>query len=285
MAASGNTGCLLEVEGLGVSYGRVRALGPVSFEVRAGQVVGIVGESGSGKSTLLRAIARLLPPQARVAEGDVRFAGQSLLALREADMRRLRGGKLSYLFQNGQLSLDPLFSVEDQFDEVLAAHGREMGRSEKVAVLESLGIDDVEHVLSSLPSELSGGLCQRVAIAFALAGEPLLLLADEPTSALDVDSRNQVGGLLRRLKNERDMAILLVGHDIEFVASLSDYLLVMRDGRVLESGDPQTVLKNPSHPYTRELIASIPRFERSFVSLRHEGSGDCRYIGKGHHAS
>lgn len=258
---------LLAVRDLSIGYAAHEALRSVSFEVGQGEIVGIVGESGSGKSTLLRAVSRLLSPAALVRSGEIVFDGRSMLDLSEREVRAMRGSQLAYLFQNGQLSLDPLFTVDRQFDEVLAVHGRRGERSLKRELLEKMGVADVDHVLRSLPSQLSGGLCQRVVLAFALSGAPRLLLADEPTSALDRDSQERVGCLLRSLNEEDRLAVLLVGHDIDFVSSLATRLIVMRRGEIVEEGPTSMVMEHPRAPYTQDLIAAIPRMSCELVEV------------------
>lgn len=250
---------ILAVQGLGVSYGDALALRDVSLTVCAGEVVGVVGESGSGKSTLLRAVAHLLPPTAVVTGGSVAFGGRDITEAPRRLMAQLRGTDIAYLFQNGESSLDPLFTVGQQFDEVMRSHGSRPDRTRQRTLLRRMGFEDDERVLDALPCQLSGGQCQRVALAFALAGHPKLLLADEPTSALDGEAQARVVALLRDLNERERLAVLLVSHDIDLVASLSDTLCVMRDGCVVEEGPTAQVMESPRAAYTRELIASVPR--------------------------
>lgn len=255
---------MLTVEGLDVTYGGVQALSNVSLSVAPGQAVAVVGESGSGKSTLLRAVARQLPRFADVQASTLEFDGHDLTCLPEGRMRALRGSSLGFLFQNGLLSLDPLFTIGAQFDEVLSAHGIKARRQAKHEALGRTGLENPERILAALPSQLSGGQCQRVALALALAGGPKLLLADEPTSALDSEAQRQVGDLLARLNREDGMALLLVTHDIDFAASMAMHLVVMRNGRVVEQGATSQVMEDPRHPYTRQLIDAVPRAMRAF---------------------
>lgn len=282
---------ILSVMELGVSYGSAPALRGVSLEVRAGEIVGIVGESGSGKSTLLRAVAGLLAPTAAMG-GSIRLEGRELAGAQPRELRALRGSAVSYLFQNAERSFDPLFTVGAQFDEVMRAHegaaanapagkaardgrgrprgdehagarggqgAREQRRVRQRAALARMGFTDPDRVLAALPSELSGGMAQRVALAFALAGSPRLLLADEPTSALDADAQERVLELLRELNDQEGLAILMVSHDIELVARFASRLIVMHEGRIVETGPSEQVMREPQDPYTRELIAAIPR--------------------------
>lgn len=250
---------LLSVERLSVSFGGASALRDVSLKLAQGQVLAVVGESGSGKTTLLRSVTRLLAPGAQVDGGSIRFEGVDLLQLKPREMAALRGGRISYLFQNAQLSLDPLFTVERQFREVLRAHGLPAEIALMQEALRRVGFDEPDRVLGCLPSQLSGGMAQRVALAFALAGRPRLLLADEPTSALDASSQEQVMGLLRQLNQAEGMAILLVTHDIQLAATFAQRMVVMHRGVVVEEGLSAEVMTAPKHPYTRQLIAAVPR--------------------------
>lgn len=275
---------ILNVIDLDVSYGSALAVRGVSLAVGAGEIVGIVGESGSGKSTLLRAVAHLLPPAARIEAGSIAFAGRDITRSSAREMRSLRGNALSYLFQNAERSFDPLFTIGAQFDEVVRAHeGAENARAGKVlrggssrnertmraqqrenmrsrqrVALERMGFADPDRVLASLPSELSGGMCQRVALAFALAASPQLLLADEPTSSLDGQAQARVIELLRELNEQEGLAILMVSHDIELVASFASRIIVMHEGRIVEAGTSAQIMNDPQDPYTRSLIAAIP---------------------------
>lgn len=283
---------ILSVTDLDVSYGSVSAVRGVSLAVGAGEIVGIVGESGSGKSTLLRAVAHLLPPAARIDAGSIAFAGRDITRASAREMRSLRGSALSYLFQNAERSFDPLFTIGAQFDEVMRAHEgaanvragkalrggslrdgagsasrdgrrmrdqqREKMRGRQQAALERMGFADPDRVLTSLPSELSGGMCQRVALAFALAASPQLLLADEPTSSLDGQAQARVIKLLRELNEQEGLAILMVSHDIELVASFASRIIVMHEGRIVETGESARIMNDPQDPYTRSLIAAIP---------------------------
>lgn len=255
---------LLEVSNLSASFGGTQVLRSISFNMRSGESVALVGESGSGKSTLLKTIAGLAPKALRVDAGGIRYAGQDVLGLRGKTLRAYRCEGAKYVFQNGQESFDPLFSVGRQFDESLRAHGMRADAGTKLELLERMGVTDGERVLSSLPSELSGGLCQRVALAIALAGAPQLLLADEPTSALDSDNRKKVANLLRKVNEVDGVALLLVTHDIELAAELAPRIMVMHDGEIVESGSREEVLERPRDPYTRTLVESVPKMERNY---------------------
>ena len=255
---------LLKVDSLSVSYGHARGVARVSIALAEGESLAIVGESGSGKTTLLRSIARLLPVQARVESGSVEFSGRDILRASEREMRALRGSQIAYIFQNGQSSLDPLFTIGQQFGEILRAHGKEVSCVYERNLLSKMGIQDPSRVLHALPSELSGGQCQRVAIAFAVACEPKLLLADEPTSALDVGAQAKVEELLRDLNQREGISLVVVTHDIGLATRIASRIAVMKDGHVIETGQTEQVVANPSEAYTRELISAVPRATRKF---------------------
>lgn len=255
---------LLEVSDLSVSFGDAQVLHDVSFSMGLGGSVALVGESGSGKSTLLKTIANLAPKSLRVDAGSIRYAGQDVLGLKGDALRKYRCEGAKYVFQNGQESFDPLFSVGRQFDESLHARKIQTDLSTELELLMHMGVVDGERVLSSLPSELSGGLCQRVALAIALAGTSKLLLADEPTSALDSESQKRVADLLRKVNETDGIALLLVTHDIELASELTSRIIVMHNGRIVEAGSSDEVLSQPKDPYTRTLIESVPKMERSY---------------------
>jgi ABC-type dipeptide/oligopeptide/nickel transport system ATPase component len=256
---------ILTVCDLTVLYQSIPAVQGVSLEVGSGEIVGIVGESGSGKSTLLRAVAHLLAPTAHIEKGSIAFAEQDITHVRARKMRSLRGASISYLFQNAERSFDPLFTIGAQFDEVMRAHTRS-GRLDRAALrthqhsaLCRMGFRDPERVLVSYPFELSGGMCQRVALAFALAGSPQLLLADEPTSSLDRDAQARVIDLLRTLNTQENLAILVVSHDIDLLARFAHRIIVMHEGRIVEAGTSAQIMNDPQDPYTQALIEAIPR--------------------------
>lgn len=249
----------LRVSDLCVSYGEHKAIRGLDLFLERGGATAIVGESGSGKSTFLKAIAGLLSPTMAHVTGSILFEGREITNLSGDERSRLRSERISYLFQNGQQSLDPLFTIDYQFDELLRAHGKNPQEVEKTKLLSLMDIDDPARVLASLPSELSGGLCQRVCVAFALAGAPHLLLADEPTSSLDPQSQDKVADLLLRANKEEGVGLLVVTHDISLASRLADTIVVMRNGEVVESGTTCNILNNPTKPYTQQLIDSIPR--------------------------
>ncbi len=246
-------GAALTVEDLTLEIDGVRVVDGVGFAVAAGEVMALVGESGCGKSLTAQALMRLLPRAVRLAAGRVLLAGQDIAHLSERQMRRLRGRRISMIFQEPQAALDPLARVGAQVAE--AGGGRHAVR----AMLTDVGISDPARRIDQYPFELSGGMAQRVMIATALIGNPAVLVADEPTTALDVTIQAQILDLLRRLAAERDAAIVLITHDMGVVADIADRVAVMYAGRIAEIGRTEDVFTRPRHPYTALLLAAIPR--------------------------
>ncbi|MFI6641426.1 dipeptide ABC transporter ATP-binding protein [Streptomyces sp. NPDC050504] len=264
--ASFDGSALVEVEGLSVSFGDVRAVDGLSFRLEAGAALGVVGESGSGKSASAYALLGLHRGTGAVVEGSVRVAGVDVGAADEAQLRRLRGGKAAMVFQDPLSSLDPYFAVGDQIAEVYRVHtraSRRAARARAVEVLDRVGIPDAARRSRSRPHEFSGGMRQRVLIAMALSCEPALLIADEPTTALDVTVQAQVLDLLHELRTETGMGLLLVTHDVGVAAESVDEVLVMRGGREVERGPVARVLGAPQETYTKELLAAVPRVDRA----------------------
>jgi oligopeptide/dipeptide ABC transporter ATP-binding protein len=257
---------VLSVAGLSVAYpagnGWLRALDAVSFEVSAGGSLGVVGESGSGKSTIALAVLGLLPPEARVESGEVRFQGASLFALPDAERRALRGNRISIVFQDPFSSLNPAIPVGRQIAEPLVLH---KGLSEASAgdevrkLLAEVGIPNPQEVALAYPHQLSGGMKQRALIATALACSPDLLVLDEPTTALDVTIEAQILDLLEKLRRGRGLSMLYITHNLGVVARICDQVCVLYAGRVAETGSAESVLRRPRHPYTKGLLASLPR--------------------------
>jgi oligopeptide/dipeptide ABC transporter ATP-binding protein len=257
---------VLSVAGLSVAYpagnGWLRALDAVSFEVSAGGSLGVVGESGSGKSTIALAVLGLLPPEARVESGEVRFQGASLFALPDAERRALRGNRISIVFQDPFSSLNPAIPVGRQIAEPLVLH---KGLSEATAggevrkLLAEVGIPNPQEVALAYPHQLSGGMKQRALIATALACSPDLLVLDEPTTALDVTIEAQILDLLEKLRRGRGLSMLYITHNLGVVARICDQVCVLYAGRVAETGSAESVLRRPRHPYTKGLLASLPR--------------------------
>jgi oligopeptide/dipeptide ABC transporter ATP-binding protein len=260
---------LLCVEALEVVYRargrRLSAISDLSFEVEPGEILGIVGESGCGKSTLGLTLLRLLPQNAEIAGGRVRFRGRDLTALDREQLRNVRGSEIAMVFQDSLTSLNPTLRIGTQLDDALRAHRRGRARDRRamiVSMLEQVGIPDPADRVDRYPHELSGGMRQRVMIAMALLLEPALLIADEPTSALDVTLQMQILELLRMLRNTRGTAILLISHDLGVVSEICDRAIVMYAGRSVEEGDIRALFGQPRHPYTRGLLASSPSWRR-----------------------
>jgi oligopeptide/dipeptide ABC transporter ATP-binding protein len=256
---------ILRVEGLEAGFpsaeGTARVLDGVDFTVQKGEILGIVGESGSGKTITALALMQLLPDACRVERGEIRFRGENLLALGPRGMNRLRGEAVSMIFQNPRTSLNPLFRVQKTLAQVLRTHRGLKGAAARRASLELLadvGLPDPERILRRYPHELSGGMCQRVMIALALASEPTLLIADEPTTALDVTVQLQVLELLAGLRREHELTLLLITHNLSVVAELCDRVMVMYLGRIVEHGPVTEVFDRPRHPYTIGLLRSRP---------------------------
>ncbi len=261
---------LLSVDDLTISFGPPGLMPPVvdrvSFDIEAGEVVALVGESGSGKTLTGKSLMQLLPRAARVTAGRAMFRDGDrtvdLLALSQRQMRKLRGRTISMIFQEPMSALSPLHTVGAQVAEVLRVHGCPEGRSVRETVLDmfrEVGFPSPERAWSAYPFELSGGLRQRAVIAMAMIGRPKLVIADEPTTALDVTTQAMVLDLLGRLQREHGLAVVMITHDLGVVANMADRVVVLRRGRVVESGPAGSVLGNPGHGYTRALLAAAPR--------------------------
>jgi peptide/nickel transport system ATP-binding protein len=255
---------VLAVERLGVAIGAAHVVDGVTFDLAAGEILALVGESGCGKSITALAIMRLLPPVARTVSGRVVLEGADLLALSEAEMRGVRGARVSIVFQEPTSSLDPVMTVGDQLVEAIQAHRplrRDEARRQALAMLEAVGIAEPIRRLAQYPFELSGGMCQRVMIATALACKPAVLLADEPTTALDVTIQAQILGLIKDIRAETGTAVLLITHDMGVVADAADRVLVMYAGRIVEAAPVDALFAAPRHPYTWLLLRSLPRLD------------------------
>lgn len=257
---------LLTVSNLCTSFftdkGEVRAVDDVSFAIHAGQTLALVGESGCGKSVAALSIMRLISAPGRIIGGAITFKGQKLLDLPEREMRRIRGKSIGMVFQEPMTSLNPVMSVGDQIAEVLKIHTtlseREI-RKEVIGLLEKVRIAAPERRIDQYPHEMSGGMKQRVMIAMALACQPDLLIADEPTTALDVTIQAQILDLLAALQKDLGMAILLITHNLGVVAQFSKDIIVMYASKIAERAPVHELFRNPSHPYTKALLNSLPR--------------------------
>ncbi|SLJ91354.1 dipeptide/oligopeptide/nickel ABC transporter permease/ATP-binding protein [Arthrobacter sp. P2b] len=262
-ASAQTQGKLLSVRNLRVSYPnldgtRKEVVKGISLDIHAGEIVGLVGESGSGKSQTAFSILGLLPKQAEVSADVMNLAGDSLLNHDAKLLRRMRGSVISYIPQEPMSNLDPSFTIGSQLVEGLSSSmSKKEAKETALALLARVGITDPERTFKSYPHQISGGMAQRVLIAGAVAPRPKLLIADEPTTALDVTVQAEILDLLRDLQGELGMGVLLVTHNFGVVADICDRVLVMRDGEMVEGGDVRTIFRNPSHPYTQELIASI----------------------------
>jgi oligopeptide/dipeptide ABC transporter ATP-binding protein len=260
---------LLSVRDLTVHFatddGLVEAVDAVSFEVRAGEILGVVGESGSGKSVTALAVLRLIRPPGRIVGGTVRFEGRDLLGLSEEEMRGVRGARISMVFQSPRTALNPVLTVGRQIARLFELHQRASAREAWRRTLEMLtlvGIAEPARRARQYAHQLSGGMCQRVMIAMALATSPRLLLADEPTTGLDVSIAAQVLDLLRDLGRRTGAAIMLITHDLGVVAEVCDRVAVMHAGQLVETADVRALFARPLHPYTQALVRSIPRIDR-----------------------
>jgi oligopeptide/dipeptide ABC transporter ATP-binding protein len=292
---------VLEVRDLHTQFflrrGVLRAVDGVSFTLRRGEVLGLVGESGCGKSLTALSIMRLLPNGgARTVQGQVLLKGRDLLTVSQPQMRDIRGRVISMILQDPQTSLNPVFTIGDQLREAIV---HRVGRHddvmrEAVEALRRVEISAAEQRLAQYPHQLSGGMKQRVVGAISMSGQPEVLIADEPTTALDVTIQLQYLRLLKRLQRETGMAILFITHDFGVVARMCDRVAVMYAGRIVECGDVRQVFSNPSHPYTRALIASVPSMTGPLVDRLHTIEGQppslldlpagCRFAPRCRHA-
>jgi oligopeptide/dipeptide ABC transporter ATP-binding protein len=258
---------LIEVKNLVTSFtterGVIRAVDDVSFSIGKGQTVGLVGESGCGKSVTSLSILRLIQsPPGKIESGQIVFEGQDLLRLTDAEMRKVRGNRISMIFQEPMTSLNPVFTIGDQIGEVFRIHQnatKAEARAKSIEMLKLVKIPAPESRVDEYPHQLSGGMRQRVMIAMALACRPHLLIADEPTTALDVTIQAQILDLMAKLQKELDMAILLITHDLGVVAEVCSHVVVMYAGKIVEEAAVADIFKDAKHPYTAGLLRSIPR--------------------------
>ena len=258
----------------------------LSFSVEKGQTLGIVGESGSGKTMASLSVMKLLPNQGRVSGGKILFKGKDLVPLKEKEMQKLRGRELAMIFQDPMMSLDQVYTVGSQIVEAILTHepvGKKQAEERALELLTAVGIAQPERVFRSYPFELSGGMCQRVMIAIALSCNPKLLFADEPTTALDVTVQAQILDLLRKVRDEYQMGIVLITHDLGVVSDIADRVIVMYAGKSMEDAPTDVIMNHPAHPYTMGLIQSAPKLEEQVERLHSiEGAvPDIRNMPKG----
>lgn len=250
--------------------GVVKAVDDISFQIKPGHTLGVVGESGSGKSVTSLTIMRLLAASAQVENGSISFLGQDLVSLPETDMRKIRGGEISMIFQEPMSSLNPVHKVGKQVMEAIIQHqkvSKQEAREKTIELFNEVGIPEPESRIEYYPHQMSGGQKQRVMIAMALSCNPSLLIADEPTTALDVTIQKQILDLIRELRDERQMAVLFITHDLGVIAEIADDVIVMYRGKVVEQGDVLSVYENPTHPYTKGLLACRPRLDTPYKRL------------------
>ena len=259
---------LLEVKDLRTQFKRgkkdwITAVNGVSFNVNAGEIVGLVGESGCGKSVTSLSVMRLHNERLTKISGSIKFGGKEVLDLATSEMQSMRGNEMSMIFQEPMSALDPIMRIEDQLAEAISLHNSNMSKAEIhercVNALKLVGIPEPEMTLRNYPHELSGGMCQRVMIAMAMSCEPKLLIADEPTTALDVTIQAQILALMEDIRNRRNTGILLITHDLGVVAETCSRVIVMYAGNIVEEAPVKELFANPQHPYTEGLIDSVPR--------------------------
>jgi oligopeptide/dipeptide ABC transporter ATP-binding protein len=260
---------LLQVEHLTTVFelrsGPAAAVDDISFEIQPGETLGIVGESGSGNSAAAFSVMRLIERPGRITGGRVLFKGRNLLELSEDEMRRVRGAEIALIFQEPMTALNPVFTVGDQIAEAMLVHGRvdkRAARSRAIELLDMVKVPQAASRVDDYPHQLSGGLRQRVLIAMAIACKPALLIADEATTALDVTTQAEILALLREMKDTLGLSLMLITHNFGVIAETADRVAVMYAGRIVEQAPVRDILRNPAHPYTRGLLASMPQGPR-----------------------
>ena len=266
---------VLDVTGLETRFGTpdgvVHAVNGVSFELRAGEFLGVVGESGSGKSVTMMSLLKLIPmPPGEIPNGSAEFEDADLLELSPSELRKVRGGQVGFIFQDPMTSLNPVLTIGKQLSEPVMLHtgaSRKEAKVRAIELLDLVGVPEPRRRASQYPHEFSGGMRQRAMIAMALVCNPKILIADEPTTALDVTIEAQILELLESIKSEFNMSMIYISHDLAVIGEISDRILVMYLGRVVESGVADEVIDNPLHPYTRALLKSIPKIDQPIESL------------------
>ena len=271
---------MLEVRDLHTSFftpaGEVKAVNGVSFNLDKGKVLGIVGESGSGKSVTAYSILQILSHPGRIVSGSIRYNGQELVGIPDAEMCKIRGNKISIIFQDPMTSLNPVLTIGNQLMEAITLHtdrNKEQAKARAIELIRKVGINEPEKRLKQYAYELSGGMRQRVMIAMALACEPDILIADEPTTALDVTIQAQILELMTELQKESGMAIIMITHDLGVIASMCDEVIVMYAGHIAERGTADQIFYNPMHEYTKGLMRSIPNMDDDEKTPLHPISG------------
>jgi len=276
---------LLEIRDLQVAYptrrGVIYAVNGVDMTLAKGEVLGLVGESGSGKSTIGLSIMRLIPQPGKITRGKILFEGRDLLAISSEEMRSIRGARIATIFQDPMTSLNPVFTVGSQITESLMLHekmNKEEAKKEAISVLGKVGIPEPERRFRQYPHEFSGGMRQRAMIAIAISCKPDLVIADEPTTSLDVTVQAQILDLLRNLKAELGMSVILISHNLGVVAELANNVAVAYAGRIIEYADARTIFERPRHPYTQGLLASTPDLSKPRTQDLHAIRGSVPYM-------
>ncbi len=256
---------ILKINNLNIRYGdNENAVNDFSLTIDKGKIICIVGESGSGKSTLIHSILGLMPSNAKILSGEIIYKGINLEKINSKDFRKIRGKDIAMIFQNTQTHMDPIKKISKQYHEFLKTHNKTITKKESIQIqskmLKLVGLDNVDQIMNSFISELSGGMQQRVAIAMAFTFKPSLILADEPTSALDTIVQAQIVKEMLELKIYSGTSILFVTHDMGIASYISDYIAVMKNGNLVEFGSRDDIIHNPKHDYTKKLLDSTPKF-------------------------
>lgn len=266
---------MLEVKNLKTGFdidGEIyHAVDDVSFSVKSGQIIGVVGESGCGKSVMSLSVMRLLPKGiGKITGGEIKFEGKNIENYSSDDMNKIRGKDISMIFQEPMTSLNPVFTIGSQIQEIILNHSKiskAEAKSKAIDLLKQVGIPRADQIVDEYPHQLSGGMRQRVMIAIAIACQPKLLIADEPTTALDVTVQAQILDLLKTIQAKNDMSIVLITHDLGVVAEMCDEVIIMYAGKIVERTNVDNLFHNPQHPYTKLLMASIPRIDEEVEKL------------------